>query len=148
MDARYGCVATYRANTCHIENCCINPTAIERMKISWFPAFLSLIVAVVLAWLAYDVAVDEQTDLDLYVAVGTAISVVLTLGVAMACKLENTKVGVNLKVWSGLMFVVMLITNFCFAHFGVKMPWYVVVTICLLVLHLGLVWSISRVNDV
>lgn len=118
------------------------------MKISWFPAFLSLIVAVVLAWLAYDVAVDEQTDLDLYVAVGTAISVVLTLGVAMACKLENTKVGVNLKVWSGLMFVVMLITNFCFAHFGVKMPWYVVVTICLLVLHLGLVWSISRVNDV
>ncbi len=101
-----------------------------------------------LAWLAYDVAFDEQTDLDLYVAVGTAISVVLTLGVAMACKLENTKVGVNLKVWSGLMFVAMLITNFCFAHFGVKMPWYVVVTTCLLVLHLGVARSISKVNDI
>ena len=118
------------------------------MKISWFPALLSLIVAVVLAWLAYDVAIDEQTDLDVYVAVGTAISVVLTLGVAMACKLENTKVGVNLKVWSALMFVVMLITNFCFAFFGVKMPWYVVLTTCLLVLHLGVARSISKVNNV
>lgn len=118
------------------------------MKISWFPALLSLMVASVLAWLAYDVAFDEQTDLDLYVAVGTAISVVLTLGVAMACKLENTKVGVNLKVWSSLMFIVILITNFCFAHFGVKMPWYVVVTTCLLVLHLGITSSISKIKDV
>ena len=117
------------------------------MKISWFPALLSLIVAGMLAWLAYDVAFDEQTDLDLYVAVGTAISVVLTLGVAMACKLENTKVGVNLKVWSGLMFVVMLITNFCFAHFGVKMPWYIVVIVCLLVLHIGIARSIANVKD-
>lgn len=118
------------------------------MKISWFPTLLSLMVAGVLAWLAYDVAFDEQTDLDLYVAVGTAISVVLTLGVAMACKIENTKVGVNLKVWSSLMFIVILITNFCFAHFGVKMPWYIVVTICLLVLHLGIASSISKTKEV
>lgn len=118
------------------------------MKISWFSALLSLIVAAVLAWLAYDVALDEQTDLDLYVAFGTFISVVLTLGIAMACKLHNTKVGINLKVWSYLMFVVMLITNFCFAHFGIKMPWYLVVTVCLLVLHLGVTRSISKVKDV
>lgn len=118
------------------------------MKISWFPAVLSLIVAAVLAWLAYDVAFDEQTDLDLYVAVGTAISVVLTLGVAMACKLENTKVGVNLKAWSSLMFIVMLITNYSFAIFGVKMPWYVVLTACLVVLHLGVASGISKVNNV
>jgi hypothetical protein len=118
------------------------------MKISWFSALLSLMVAAVLAWLAYDVALNEHTDLDLYVALGTAVSVVLTLGTAMACKLENTKVGVSLKVWSGLMFIVMLITNFCFANFGVKMPWYVVVTVCLLVLHLGVARSIVSIRNV
>ena len=118
------------------------------MRISLFPAMLSLIVAAALAWLAYDIAYDSQTDNDLYVTIGTAISVVLTLGTAMACKLENTKVGVNLKVWSGLMFAVMLIVNFCFARFGVKMPWYVVVTACLLVLHLGVASSISKAKNV
>lgn len=118
------------------------------MRISVFPAVLSLVVAAALAWLAYDIAYDEQSDHDVYVAVGTAISVLLTLGTAMALKLENTKVGINLKVWSALMFIVMLISNFCFASFGVKMPWYVVVTACLLVLHLGVSNGIARVKDV
>ena len=118
------------------------------MKITWFPTVLTLIVAAVLAWLAYDVAYDEETDLDVYVAVGTGVSVLLTLGGSLACKLENTKVSINLKVWSGLMFIVLLIVNFCFAGFGVKMPWYVVVTTCLLVLHLGVAWSISKIDNV
>lgn len=118
------------------------------MKITWFPAVLTLIVSAALAWLAYDMAFDEESDLDLYVAVGTGISVILTLGGSLACRLENTKVGINMKVWSGLMFLVMLIVNFCFATFGVKMPWYAVVTTCLLVLHLGVAWSISKIDNV
>lgn len=118
------------------------------MKISWFPALLSLIVAAVLAWLAYDIAFDEQADSDVFVAIGTAVSVVITLGAAVACRLENAKVSVNLRVWSGLMFVVLLIANFCFAGFGVKMPWYVVVITCLLTLYLGVANSIAKVKDV
>lgn len=118
------------------------------MKVSWFPAVLSLIAAAALSWLAYDIAYDEQSDCDIYVAVGTAVSTVLTLGVVMACKLDNAKVGTNLKVWSGVMFIIMLVANFCFANFGVKMPWYAATTACLLVLHLGVVRSIVNVKDV
>lgn len=118
------------------------------MKISIFPAVLSLVVAAALAWLAYDIAYDEQSDLDIYVAIGTVVSAVLTLGAAMAIKMENIKVGVNLKVWSALMFIVMLISNFCFAGFGVKMPWYVVITVCLLVLHVGVAMNIASAKDV
>lgn len=139
---------TYRASACHIESNRTNPTTLERMKISIFPAVLSLVVAAALAWLAYDIAYDEQSDHDVYVAVGTAISVLLTLGTAMTLKLDNTKVGINLKVWSALMFVVLLISNFCFAGFGVKMPWYVVITVCLLVLHVGVAMNIASVKDV
>ena len=148
MGAWHVRMETYRASTSHIEGNRINPTTLERMKISIFPAVLSLVVAAALAWLAYDIAYDEQSDHDVYVAVGTAISVLLTLGTAMAVKLENTKVGVNLKVWSALMFIVMLISNFCFASFGVRMPWYVVVTACLLVLFLGVLKSIIAVKNV
>ena len=39
------------------------------MKISWFYAFLSLIVAVALAWQAYDIANDEKNNLDTLVAI-------------------------------------------------------------------------------
>lgn len=118
------------------------------MKISIFPAVLSLVVAAALAWLAYDIAYDEQSDHDVYVAVGTAISVLLTLGTAMAVKLENTKVGINLKVWSALMFIVLLISNFCFACLGVRMPWYVVVIACILVIHFYIIHVFSRVNEI
>ena len=93
-------------------------------------------------------AYDEESNLDLYVAVGTGVSVILTLGGSLAYRLKNAKVGINMKVWSGLMFLVMLIVNFCFATFGVKMPWYAVATTCLLVLHLGVAWSISKIDNV
>ncbi len=116
------------------------------MRISIFPAVLSLIVAAVLAWLAYDISFDEQSDLDVYVTIGTGISVLMTLGTAMACKLNNRKVGVSLKVWGALMFIIMVISNFCFAGLGVKMPWYVVVTACLLVLHVGVAWSLLKMK--
>ena len=46
------------------------------------------------------------------------------------------------------MFVVMVITNYYFAKYGVKMPIYVVVVTCLLVLYLGLARSISKVKGV
>ena len=118
------------------------------MKISWFYVFLSLIVAVALAWLAYDIANDEKNNLDILVAIGTGITVLMTLGGAIALRLENTRVSINQRVWSGVMFVVMLISNFCFAGFGVKMPWYPVVITCLLVIHLGVARSIVNVKDV
>ena len=118
------------------------------MKISWFYVFLSLIVAVALAWLAYDIANDEKNNLDILVAIGTGITVLMTLGGAIALRLENTRVSINQRVWSGVMFVVMLISNFCFAGFGVKMPWYPVVLACLFVIHLGVARSIVNVKDV
>ncbi len=118
------------------------------MKLSWFYAFLSLIVAVALAWLAYDVANDEKNNLDILVAICTGITVLITLGSAIALRLENMRVSVNQRVWSGVMFVIMLIANFFFAGFGVKMPWYPVVIACLLVIHLGVARSIANVKDV
>jgi len=118
------------------------------MKISWFYAFLSLIVAAALALLAYDMAKDEKNNLDILVAIGTGITVMITLGGALALRLENTRANVNQRVWSGVMFVVMLIANFCFADFGVKMPWYPVIIACLLVIHLGVARSIANVKDI
>lgn len=118
------------------------------MKISWFYAFLSLIVAVALAWLAYDIANDEKDNLDILVAIGTGLTILITLGGAIALKLENTRVSINQRVWSGVMFVVILVANFCFAGFGVKMPWYPVIIACLLVIHLGVARSIANVKDV
>ena len=118
------------------------------MKISWFYAFLSLIVAGALAWLAYDIAEDEKNNLDILVAIGTGITVLITLGGAIALRLENSRVSINQRVWSGVMFVAILVANFCFAGFGVKMPWYPVIIACLLVIHLGVARSIANVKDV
>lgn len=118
------------------------------MKVSWFYAFLSLVVAAALAWLAYDMANDEKNNLDTLVAIVTGITLLMTLGGALALRLENTRVSINQRVWSGVMFVVMLIANFCFAGFGVKMPWYPVIIACLLVIHLGVARSIANVKDV
>jgi len=146
MGAGNDSMETHRAGSGYTKSYCINSTSYKYMKISWFFVILTLIVSIMSSWLAYDISLDEQSNLDIVVAIGTGLSIALTMGGALALQLDNSRLGVNLKVWSWLMWVIMLIVNFCFAGFGIHMPWYPIVIVCLLVLHIGVLHSIIKVK--
>ncbi len=118
------------------------------MKTSVFPTLLLLIVTAAIGYLAYHMANSNADVNDIVVGIGTAVSILLTLGCVMGISLLDSRMNVNMKAWSISAFIVMIIVNLCFAGFGVSMPYYVIVLALTLVIHLWVVWKLSIIKNV
>lgn len=116
------------------------------MKISLFPALLSIVLTAVLSYLAHTIAADDENATLL--VVGTAVSVLSTLGVSMGIKFANSKVGLNIKIWCFLFFLLLFAANLCFAWLGVKMPYYVILITTLWIIHMWVVWKMAGIKHV
>ena len=116
------------------------------MKISVFPTFLSLILTMALSYWIYYIAREDENVLLL--TIGTVISFLSTLAFSMAVKYSNEKLGINVIVWNIIAFVVMLITNLCFAWLGVNVPYYIILMVILLVVHLFIVGKFLEIKDI
>jgi len=117
------------------------------MKISVFPTLLLLIITAALGYLTYHIANSNADTNDVVVGIGTCISVLLTLGCVLGVSIENGRMNANMKSWSITAFIILVITNLCFAGLGVTMPYYIIVLALLLVIHLWVVWKISTIKD-
>ena len=112
------------------------------MKISLFPTILLIIVTVALGYFAYDVAHSHADPNELFVGIGTGMSILLTLGCVIGISLKNNRMNINMKAWSGVASLVMIIVNLNFAGFGVSMPYYLIVISLLLVIHLWIIYKL------
>ena len=112
------------------------------MKISLFPTLLLIIVTVAIGYLAYDMAHSHADPNELLVGIGTGLSVLLTLGCVIGISLKNSRMNINMKAWSGVASLVMIVVNLCFAGFGVSMPYYVIIISLLLVIHLWIIYKL------
>ncbi|MBO6252549.1 MAG: hypothetical protein J6O49_02695, partial [Bacteroidaceae bacterium] len=90
------------------------------MKISVFPLLLLLIATAAISYLAYHLAHSNADPNDIVAAIGTCVSVLLTLGCVLGISMEDGRMNVNMKVWSISTFIVVSIINLCFAGFGVS----------------------------
>ena len=112
------------------------------MKISVFPTLLLIIVTVAVGYLAYDMAHTHSDTNDIIVGVGTGISILLTLGCVIGISLKDSRMNINMKAWSGVACIVVIVTNLLFAGFGVAMPYYLIVVSLLLVIHLWVIYKL------
>ena len=113
------------------------------MKISVFPTLLLIIVVVAIGYLAFDMAHSHVDPNELLVGIGTGLSVLLTLGGVIGISLKNSRMNINMKAWSGVASLVMIVVNLCFAGFGVSMPYYLIVISLLLVIHLWVIYKLA-----
>ena len=113
------------------------------MKISVFPTLLLIIATVAIGYLAYDMAHSHADPNEMLVGIGTGLSVLLTLGCVIGISLKNSRMNINMKAWSGVAFIVMIVANLCFAGFGVSMPYYLIVISLLLVIHLWVIYKLA-----
>ena len=60
-------------------------------------------------------------------------------------KCDDARIGVNMRVMATMFFIIFLISQFAFAIFGVKMPYYLIVNGLLLLFFIGAVYRLSRV---
>lgn len=116
------------------------------MKISVFPACLSIILTAALSYLVYNIA-KENEDVAV-LTTGAAISFLSTLAFCMSFKHANSRVGVNVNVWCIVAFIIMLIVNLVFAWTVVDMAYYIILMAILLVVHFFILWNLSRIKNV
>ena len=116
------------------------------MKVSIYPALLSLMLTAALSSLAYYIGKEDENSI--FLRIGTIMSVLSTLALNMSVKFDNHKIGLNIKVWCTIMFFVLFIVNFCFAWLGVNVTYYIIIMTLLLVIHLFVVSKMFSTKNV
>lgn len=113
------------------------------MKVSVFPTLLAFIASAAIGYLAYDMAHADTDPNEFVVGIGTGLSSLLTLGCVLGISLKENRININMKAWSIASFIILTAINISFAGFGVSMPYYVIVIVLLLVVHIWVVYKLA-----
>ena len=116
------------------------------MKLSVFPALLTIIVGIIIGYLSYHIGKSNLDSNDIIAGIGTSVSVILTLGCIIGVSINDSRINVNMRAWSIVAFVVTTIVNLCYAYFGISMPYYVIVIALMLIIHLWVVWKMLNIK--
>lgn len=116
------------------------------MKINVFLSFIALALAGLIGYFVYNVAEGKENDV--VCGIGSGICFLATLIPALGCSFESSRLGTNIKVLSGLFFVIFLASQFCFAGFGVKMPLYIISNGIILLIYMAIVYKMSNIKTI
>lgn len=116
------------------------------MKTNTFLSILAILASALLGYLAYYIAQNKENDLlcGMFSWLCFAATIIPTIGL----QYDNERIGVNVRVLSAVFFIAFLISHFCFAGFGVKMPYYLIVNGLILLVYLTIFYSIKRNSNV
>ena len=103
-------------------------------------------VAALVGYLAYNVASGDENDM--VCGIGSGICFAATLIPTMGIQYESGRLGTNIRVFSALFFILFAISHFCFAGFGVKMSYYIIVNGIMLMIYLAIFYKMQSVKDV
>ena len=95
------------------------------MKVNAFLTVISVLLALLLAYWTFNIAQGQENA-----AVCGVCSVVCFMGTLvplLAIKHESGRISTNIRVLSLVFFLLFVVSHFCFANFGVRMPYYVIV---------------------
>lgn len=112
-----------------------------------FNAVLSLValgLSGLLAYLVYDVAKEQEYGT--FAGIGSFVCFLLCFELAIGISLKDGRQTVNLKVLSWIAVIIFHISQFAFAYTTVKMPYYLVVNGLLLMIFIGIAYSIININ--
>lgn len=116
------------------------------MKINVFLSFISFALAALLSYWAFDVA-SEDTNAAIC-GIGSLLSFCATLIPTIGLHYKTLRLGTNIRIISALFFTMSLISQFCFAGFGIKMPYYVIVNGIILTVYFAIFYKLQRVKDI
>ena len=116
------------------------------MKANLFLTFISVMLAALLGYLAFTAA--NGKDNDVICGIGSCICFAATLIPTMGLQYESVRLSVNIRVFSSIFFVLFVIIHFCYAGFGVKMPYYIIVNGIMLMIYLAFFYKMLGVKNI
>ena len=116
----------------------------NRMKLKAFPLALSIALAGLLGYFIY--YITKSADYDLLWGVGATICFAITAIPILGIQYESARQGLNLKILSGIFFIIFVISHICFARLGADVAYYIIVNGCLMIAYLALFYKISSLQ--
>lgn len=116
------------------------------MKANIFLILISIVLATLVGYLAYNVASGDENDM--ICGISSGICFATTLIPTIGIQYESGRLGTNIRMFSALFFIVFAISHFSYAGFGVKMPYYIIVNGIMLMIYLAIFYKIQRVKNV
>lgn len=114
------------------------------MRLKAFPLALSLALAGLLGYFIY--YITKSADYDLLWGVGATICFAITAIPILGTQYESARQGLNLKILSGIFFIIFVISHICFARLGADVAYYIIVNGCLMIAYLALFYKISSLQ--
>lgn len=116
------------------------------MKTNIILTLISIMLAALVGYLAYNVARGDENNM--VCGVGSSICFAATLIPTMGLHYETCRLGTNIRVFSSLFFIVFVISHFCFAGFGINMPYYIIVNGIMLMIYLAIFYKMQGIKDI
>ena len=112
------------------------------MKVNFFYSCIGALIALLLAYWAFDIAKGKENDV--ICAVCSAVCFIGTLVPMLGIGHESSRISVNLRVLSAVFFLLFVVSHFCFAFFGVCMPYYMIVNAIVLLVFILIYHGIGK----
>lgn len=103
-------------------------------------------LAALVGYLVFSAASGDENDA--ICGIGSGVCFAATLVPIMGLQYESGRLSVNIRVFSLTFFIIFIISHFCFAGFGVKMPYYIIVNSIILMIYLAIFYKMQGVKDV
>ena len=112
------------------------------MKANIFLCGISTLIALILAYLAFFIA--EEKENDIICGIGSALCFLCTLIPVLGISHKSPRIATNLRVLSTMFFLLFAASHFSFAIFGVRMPYYIIVNVLILLIYMTIYYGIAK----
>lgn len=116
------------------------------MKVNVFLTVIAVLAGALMGYFAFYVA--EGAPNDVLCGIFSSVCFVGTLVPAIGLSYSSERLGANTRILSVLFLIVFMVSHFCFAGCGVKMPYYLIVNGLLLLIYLALIYKMQGLKDV
>jgi len=116
------------------------------MKVNIFLTILVLFISAFLGSFVYMIA--KQPDYDVLCGVCSGIASFVTLIPFMGLQYESDRLGINVRIFCILFFLIFLAINLYYAYTGVVMPYYTTFNGILLIIYLAIVYKLINIKDI
>lgn len=103
-------------------------------------------LATLLSYLAYCVASGDVNGM--VCVVGSDICFAATLIPTMGIQYKSSRLGTNIRIFSAIFFVIFAVSHFCFAGFGLKIPYYIIVNGIILLIYLAIFYKLQGIKEI
>lgn len=114
------------------------------MKIDFVKTLIAFAVSALITYGLFSISENENK---LFLSYGSFIFLAITLASTIGVNFNFSRTTTNIRVVSGIFFIIALISNIVFSFFNFSIPSYVITNGILLLIFVLIVYSINKVKQ-